>query len=86
MAKDIKKEVNPSAQETQKANDGFSFNVKSGDMDFVFTGPKKASIGIIYDVAHRLLLEVASIAEKHALEMSVKTEVNESSEKEVVKK
>ena len=60
------------ANKKSPSNDGFSFNIKSGDLEFLFSGPKAASIGIIYDVAHRLLLEIASIASKRAEDMVIK--------------
>lgn len=66
-----------------KESDNFSFTVKAGERDFIFSGPKSASIGMIYDVVHRLLLEVTNIAQKKANDLAIKEPEKET--KEVVK-
>lgn len=58
----------------------FNINVNSGkDADgnetlFTFSGPEKASLGLIYDAIHRIMMEVISILQRRAEELRPKSE------------
>lgn len=85
---EIKKEaVDTSSVENKEVktpvSKNFSFNISAGEMNFVFTGPEGASIGTIYDVVHRLLIEVTNIAKARAKALAPKdASVNDLSKKE----
>lgn len=57
----------------------FNINVESGkDAEgnsqlFTFSGPEKASLGLIYDAIHRVMMEVVAILQKRAEELKPKT-------------
>ena len=56
----------------------FTINVDSGTDEegnkklFSFSGPEKASLGLIYDAVHRIMMEVISILQKRAEELKPK--------------
>ena len=76
--KDIKKveEVQDASVETKR----FTINVDSGmgEADdkqlFSFSGPEKASLGLIYDAIHRIMMEVISIIQKRGEDLKPKKE------------
>jgi len=57
----------------------FNFNVESGldkngnKILFTFSGPEKSSLGLIYDAAHRVLMEVSAIIQKRAEDLKPKS-------------
>lgn len=76
----VKKQTNEtSTNEVNTAPKNFSFNISAGEMNFTFTGPEGASIGTIYDVVHRLLLEVTKIAQARADAVAPKESVEKES-------
>ena len=70
----------------------FTINVDSGSDEegnkklFSFSGPENASLGLIYDAVHRIMLEVISILQRRAEELKPRKEEDVKSEDEADKK
>ena len=79
MSENIKKDIKVEDKASVKPK-RFTINVDSGKdeagnkQSFIFTGPEKASLGLIYDAAHRIMMEVISILQKRAEELRPKKE------------
>jgi len=76
--KEIKPEENTSVEEKDTSIKRFTINVDSGTDEsgnkkvFSFSGPENASLGLIYDAVHRIMLEVISILQKRAEDLKPK--------------
>ena len=75
--KNIKK-VEEKKHTSEKEAKRFNINVDSGKdpegnpMLFSFSGPESASLGLIYDASHRVLMEIISFLQKRAEDLKPK--------------